>query len=140
LIDSTTGEDEGEEEDDECFHCVSTSVLHEVDLDLNGGCLAAFIVDLDRVTHTTTAFEYHEAERVLNGYLVFGGGKAGISVAYRHIDAYTVEDDTDTLGVLEARDDCWSTHFDSFTVYDGSIIPQNLFIVKFLPCHQLMEA
>jgi hypothetical protein len=72
---------------------------------LDGGCLAAFIVDLDCVTHTTTVFKYHEAERVLNGYLVFGSGKAGIGVTYRHIDAYTVDYDTNTLGVLEALDD-----------------------------------
>jgi hypothetical protein len=72
---------------------------------LDGGCLAAFIVDLDCVTHATTGFKHHEAERVLNGYLVFGGSKLGGSVTYRHIDAYTVDYDTDTLGVLEALDD-----------------------------------
>lgn len=109
---------------------ISTPVLHEVDLDLDGGWGEGVVVDLDRVAHTTTAFEYHEAERVLHGYLVFGGGKLGVGVAYRHIDAYTVEDDADTLRVLEAGDDCWTTHLGSFVGWYGGIISQAVIIVK----------
>jgi len=66
LVDGTTGEKEGEEGDGEGFHCMSTPVLQEVDLDLDGLAVELVVVHGDSVTYAAALFMGHQVEGVLD--------------------------------------------------------------------------